>query len=166
MDSGNVNTDTTYILGTNSYEGNQYWAYDNIWEYGDIEYENITNVFRLTNGYEEGEPAVARRYSRYIPPEKQDQVVDKYYDTWKNILNFPTKELMTSYQSKLIAGFIYGDLGFRLPAYEQAKVYAQANANVYAYYINTDFPMDMILRRPSPYGTGHGAGHGLFGSSR
>ena len=75
MLSGNLKTKANYILGTNSYEGlgspdrtavqgwsptpsvepwkgNQYWQFQDIWEFDDLKYENITNVFRITNGYE------------------------------------------------------------------------------------------------------------------
>ena len=33
-------------------KGNQYWQFQDIWEFDDLRYENITNVFRITNGYE------------------------------------------------------------------------------------------------------------------
>ena len=52
MLSGNLKTKANYILGTNSYEGNQFWQFQDIWEFDDLKYENITNVFRITNGYE------------------------------------------------------------------------------------------------------------------
>ena len=34
------------------WKGNQYWQFQDIWEFDDLKYENITNVFRITNGYE------------------------------------------------------------------------------------------------------------------
>ena len=33
-------------------KGNKYWQFQDIWEFDYLKYENITNVFRITNGYE------------------------------------------------------------------------------------------------------------------
>ena len=85
MQSGNLKTKANYILGTNSYEGmgsshrecgsrpsgepwkgNQFWQFQDIWEFDDLKYENITNVFRITNGYEgqgSTDPTSSRSYS-------------------------------------------------------------------------------------------------------
>ena len=32
-----------------------------------------------------------------------------------------------------------------------------AGIEIFNYYFNTEFPIDMILRADNPYGTGHGA---------
>ena len=95
------------------WKGNQFWSFQNIWEFDDLKYENITNVFRITNGYEargfknyvhrfmilmvhdepftgtlipdkEGKPSIARRY-KYIPENMQQKVVDKYFDFHKGL---------------------------------------------------------------------------------
>ena len=44
-----IDDDVTYVIGVNSYEGNQYWSFKE-----HITYENVTSVFDITNGYEEG----------------------------------------------------------------------------------------------------------------
>ena len=46
-----------------------------------------------------------------------------------------------------IAGYIYGDVGFRKPSMEQARIYKEAGANVYMYLLDIDFPIDMLLQR-------------------
>lgn len=107
----------TYVVGVNSYEGNQYWSFDE-----HITYENITTVFDITNGYEEGKPTRARRY-RYIPKEDQMMIVHKYFEEYKYLLDGDTLEEVSEYSLKLLAGFIYGDLGFRVPSMEQAIIY-------------------------------------------
>ena len=83
-----------------------------------MKYENITNVFRITNGYEgkgfndraqrftfdgslgqsklipdkEGKPSIARRY-KYIPENMQQKVVDKYFDFHKGSWSSDDKAL-------------------------------------------------------------------------
>ena len=131
----------------------------------------------------------------------QQKVVDKYFDfhkgswssddkalnktrfSFKGHLGINSTDLVGKHEAKLIAGFIYGDLGFRLPSYEQSLTYANgkgiylihiltialrvlrtlytipylAGIEIFNYYFNTEFPIDMILRADNPYGTGHGA---------
>ena len=66
----------------------------------------------------------ARRY-RYVPREKQQMVVNKYFEYYreKGLLKGNTLEDLTEHELKLICGFIYGDLGFRIPSAEQALIY-------------------------------------------
>ena len=72
----------------------------------------------------EGKPSIARRY-KYIPEEFQQKVVDKYFDFHKGHLGVASPNEVGKHEAKLIAGFIYGDLGFRLPSYEQSLIYAE-----------------------------------------
>ena len=51
LKNGYIDDHITYVIGTNSYEGNQYWAFNE-----HITAKNITSVFDITNGYEENKP--------------------------------------------------------------------------------------------------------------
>ena len=82
----------------------------------------------------------------------QQKVVDKYFDfhkgSWSsddkalNKTRFPFKghlginstDQVGKHEAKLIAGFIYGDLGFRLPSYEQSLTYANGKG-IYLIFI-------------------------------
>ena len=110
-------SDITYVIGTNSFEGNQYYQYDR-----ELSYENLDSIFEITNGFEEGKATVARRY-KFIEKEDQQRVLDKYFEVHQELLGVDKLEDIDEEGAKLIAGFIYGDLGYRLPAYEQSLIY-------------------------------------------
>ena len=84
----------------------------------------------------------------------QQKVVDKYFDfhkgswssddkalnktrfSFKGHLGINSTDQVGKREAKLIAGFIYGDLGFRLPSYEQSLTYANGKG-IYLTFILT-----------------------------
>ena len=139
----------TYVIGTNSFEGNQYYQFDR-----ELSYSNLDSIFEITNGFEEGQATVARRY-KYIPKENQQMVLEKYFEVHQELLGVDKFEDIDEEGAKLIAGFIYGDLGYRLPAYEQSLLYSEMGLNLFSYYLDVSFPYDMLLQSAPKYGFGH-----------
>ena len=76
---------------------------------------------------------------------------------YNNTIKVELPDDLTHEQCMAIAGYIYGDVGFRKPSMEQARIYKEAGANVYMYLLDIDFPIDMLLQRKCPYGVGHDA---------
>ena len=96
----------------------------------------------------------SRRY-KYIPVENQQMVLEKYFQVYKDLLGVDNFEDIDEHGAKLLAGFIYGDLGFRLPAYEQTLHYSKMGHNLFSYYLDVSFSYDMLLQAPPPYGFGY-----------
>lgn len=114
----------------------------------------MTFIFDYLNGYTEGEVTISYRFIT-VPEEKRDPIIDGYFKNYRKYFRTELLEDLSEKNSKVLAGLIDGDLWCRKPSLESAKIYKDAGADVYMYYLDIEMPIDFMLKSPSPYGTGH-----------
>ena len=60
---------------------------------------------------------------------------------------------MNDTECRILAGLIYGDVAFRKPSLESAKIYKDAGATVYQYFLDIDFDFDYLFQAECEYTT-------------
>ena len=73
-------------------------------------------------------------------------MIDYYYKLYKKDFNWPKKSQMNDTECRILAGLIYGDIGFRKPSLKSAKIYKDAGATVYQYFLDIDFEFDYLYQ--------------------
>ena len=91
-----------------------------------------------------------------VPESQQNQIIEKYYEAYQADLGSPSFDQLSSIDSYLLASFIYQDLTFVILTFEQAQLYMNAGAEVFAYMIDVTPKNDLLLKKPALFkGLGH-----------